>query len=265
MSQDMRFQDSRETEAEDVAAALATLAPEQSDFMGSVPDMSDPACPFDVEVNLPRVVSLTALLEKAGKPLPPSLELDLQGRIPVLVNHGIIAFFKDGVWPQRVSALSYRAELTNVPQANTVAWAPDSAQYELGRVEQKFAVNLGGAISGGVPDAAGLMPGSEFDLNGCKLGVSTEQGFVLNLEMNLGLTKIQAGGYGSGCVRWNLYQQDEPLKHYQALIQTLLLPPDTAELVFNVSTSIHQRGVFFGLFGNRTWASEPREMRVPLG
>jgi hypothetical protein len=223
--------------------------------------------PFDLRVARPRAVDLAKLWASQGGSPDAALAAAPSGMRPILLNHVITAFPRDGLPPGRVWALSYEFVLHDIPRAETVAVAPSNVLLRFGGLYQKVSLgfDLGGQLI--VPDAMreAIEATSTISLSGASIALATEQRYQFEVSLDTSLRKVVGAPVGVGGALWKMYRQDEPLDAPIPLLQTLLVPADTKELRCTVQCSAVRAGLLGSRWGARFWPYADQEFTVYLG
>lgn len=220
--------------------------------------------PFDLRVMRPRAVDLVKLWTLWGKSVPDTIAATLGPRRPILLNHVVTPFAKDGHAPGGVCSLGYEIVLHGV-DANTVSVVPNDEVLKIGKVGEKveLGLDLGGSVS--IPGAAlGTTAGAAaFSLQSAKLRAAAGFDVQFAVELSWTLRKVLGAPVGEGGAQWKMYRQDEPLDRPHSLLQTLVVSGgDTMRCT--IKTWATKAGFLGTRFGAKFWAYEDQEFTISL-
>ncbi len=218
------------------------------------------AAPFDLGIPAPRAVDLLALWKLTGKQPDPMVLATLGPRTPILLSHAVTAFPAPGK-PPRVWGINYASSLFDV-DATTVDLAPTSELLDVLKVDATagLSIGLGGELKVPPVAIAAIQQVPGVTLNAATVGGSINETATLQIDFTMSVPKVIAGPDASGGARWQLYAQDRALNGYQALLQTVLLPPGVRAIRVDIVASVAAAG----WFGPKEWTYATESFQVSL-
>lgn len=239
-----------------------TLLPGVPADRRGAPLSAPPASPAPVDLRIvrPRALDIAKLCALAGKPVGDEVIASLSGKIPILLCHGLTAFAAPGRSPPRLWGMGYEIEVDLA--GDTIGIEPGTRFLEVARAQQTLSIGVTASGRLGVPAEGLAVAGSPLPVAAAEIHASTDQQFSLALQFVLRCVKVEAGPFGAGGAKWNMYVQDEPLNGFQALYQTLLIKDRRPALRAKVTTWVRTAGLFG--FHATQWTSNPIDYDVDL-
>jgi hypothetical protein len=264
---------SAELQPDDVLAALEAAQAGPFENAAASPGLEGAGTdesPFDVRVARPRVLSITKLYGLADKPVPADLQATLGNTVPLLLVHGVTPFHRPGASRKGVWGLGYEVVLRHDTEerdldADTVSVEPGTQFLEVGQINQKISVGLsaGGSL-GASQETADAGSALGIAIPNAAIHATTDQRFALAIHFVLRLLKVQAGRFGTGGAKWNIYNQDDPVDGEHTLLQTITVDPSVTKFRTRIVTWVRKRGFLGGSFGGKTWTAEPVTYDISL-
>lgn len=221
--------------------------------------------PLDVRVSRPRAVDLETFWRSTNQKVPPVIAASLGRRKPILINHVITPFAKDGRLPANVWALGYEFIAKDI-EADTVAVLPNDDVLKVGTVgqEMSFGLDLAGGVA--LPEGSALeeQDGPSISLTGARLRAATHQAFHFSLRLELTFRRVVGAPTGIGGAAWKMYRQNERLDRSHALLQTVLVDEGAQHLDCSVRVWATQAGVLGTGWGAKFWPYADQDFRVDL-
>lgn len=187
--------------------------------------------------------SLRELYEKAGKELPPDLQLFNSFRL-WMITHVVSVVKERGM--RDISSLSYEVQFPAEPKVTTVQVLPQTRFIKkIGAgINTDWVVDVGIGLNGQIAPPAvltELLEQSDFiSFDGeakAKIDISNRLHLVGNLSFSVVTPLIAAVGVGDDYCRWDFTKDDVPLIGDHLMVQILLVPKHESELSFQARVS----------------------------
>jgi hypothetical protein len=193
----------------------------------------------------PIVRSLRELYERAGKALPPDLQVFSSFRLWMITH--VVSVVREESGIKDINRLIYEAQFGSDVEVTTVQVLPQTEFIKKFSVDGRtsWAVDVGLGVNGQV-----TVPAAITELLGqtdivsfdgklkAKIDIANSVSVVGNLSFSVTTPKVVAVGVGSDYCRWEFTKHDVPLIGDHLMIQILLVPKHTPELAFQSRVSV---------------------------